>query len=70
MVQYFAQDRHMCPDCGTRMQWQWVDPPETGWDECPRCHSQWRLNQAGELRPRSEIKVRIIGAAPGTAPAD
>jgi len=30
MVQYYVQDRHFCPNGGTRMKWIWVHPPEAG----------------------------------------
>lgn len=70
MVTYFAQDRLVCPNDGTRMQWIWTDPPEAGWDECPRCHSQWRLSADFELRPKDEIVPPVVGTRRGAASSD
>lgn len=61
-VPHFAQDRYMCPLCGRRLYWQWVNPATDGWDECYFDGSRWRLDHRSHLVPADEVEApRIAG---------
>ncbi len=55
-VPFRMHDRHLCPLCGRRLRWVWVDPPTDGWDECGWDGSQWRLDNGHQLRPADEVE--------------